>query len=342
MGRDTLEALGGDDVLIGLQDDDILDGGEGTDTALFLGSWIDYVLDSTDGIYTVTGVEGKDELISIELLRFNDFEATFAEVIHAQETVIKGDSFDNNLVGTPNADVMAGFGGDDTFTGYADDDIIFGGLGTDTAIYTLPASSYTITGYQPYVVSGPVGVDRLYDVEMIQFSDTPTAQTISSIVNPPPNIVINGTPDDDILVGNLITGNIINGLEGGDTITGLQGDDSLNGDAGNDILNGGLGNDTINGGTGTDTVVFNDNVAQYIIQGSDPYIVIGPDGSDTLISIELVQFADLAATDISTLVSLVTNVIMGTELGEELYGDKSSGNEIYGLGGNDLIVCAGW
>jgi|GEM_PF-2073838 len=340
-GPDTLEALGGDDVLIGLQDDDILDGGEGTDTALFLGSWIDYVLDYSGGKYTVTGTEGKDELISIELLRFNDFEASFAEVINAQETVIKGDNTNNDLYGTPNADVMAGFGGDDTFTGYADDDVIFGGAGTDTAIYTLPASSYSISGFQPYVVSGPVGVDRLYDVELIKFSDTPTAQTIESIVNPPPNIVINGTPDDDILVGNLITGNTINGLDGGDTITGLQGDDTLNGGDGNDTLNGGLGDDTINGGPGTDTAVFYDNVAQYVILGSDPYTITGPDGSDTLVSIELVQFADLAATDISTLVSVVSNVIYGTDYGEVIDGDKASGNIIYGLGGDDIIVGLG-
>jgi len=83
------------------------------------------------------------------------------------------------------------------------------------------------------------------------------------------------------------------GSDHADYIVGTAGANILNGGAGNDILVGGLGNDTLNGGAGTDTAVFSGNRAAYTISIlGGVTTVAGPDGTDTLTSIERLQFAD--------------------------------------------------
>jgi serralysin len=72
---------------------------------------------------------------------------------------------------------------------------------------------------------------------------------------------------------------------------------------GNDLdnrLTGGAGNDTIDGRPGTDTAVFSHNFNDYrVMDFGGRIIVAGPDGTDTLLSIELLKFDDvtLAVTD---------------------------------------------
>ncbi|SDZ04321.1 calcium-binding protein [Nitrosomonas sp. Nm33] len=99
-----------------------------------------------------------------------------------------------------------------------------------------------------------------------------------------------------------LPGNVIFGIEGPDNLAGtanddiilaLGGNDTLNGGAGNDTLNGGAGNDTLNGGAGTDTAIYSSNRANYSVSGTVSNLNIsGPDGNDTLLSIERFRFAD--------------------------------------------------
>jgi Ca2+-binding RTX toxin-like protein len=68
----------GDDIFTGLGGDDTLYGGKGSDTAVYRGNASDYVVefDTARGEYTVTdkvaGRDGKDNLYSIEQLKFAD------------------------------------------------------------------------------------------------------------------------------------------------------------------------------------------------------------------------------------------------------------------------------
>ncbi|MEL7684061.1 FG-GAP-like repeat-containing protein [Citromicrobium bathyomarinum] len=66
------------------------------------------------------------------------------------------------------------------------------------------------------------------------------------------------------------------------------------GRGGNDTLTGGLGNDILDGGEGTDTAVFSGSRDAYAITqiADGQFEVSGPDGTDTLTSIERLQFAD--------------------------------------------------
>ncbi|MEA3048564.1 MAG: hypothetical protein QOG84_400 [Sphingomonadales bacterium] len=91
----------------------------------------------------------------------------------------------------------------------------------------------------------------------------------------------------------------ITGGNGNDTITGTSGNDNLIGGAGDDTLIGGGGNDLLNGGSGTDTAVFSGSVLNYTVtqdgnNGQSWYVHdnVGTDGTDHLISIQKLQFAD--------------------------------------------------
>jgi hypothetical protein len=97
--------------------------------------------------------------------------------------------------------------------------------------------------------------------------------------------------------GNVFIGdsgnNTLVGTASADTILGLGGNDTLGGAAGNDTLDGGTGNDTIDGGAGDDTAVFAGNLVSYALADLGVRITIsGPDGSDTLTTVEHLRFAD--------------------------------------------------
>lgn len=84
------------------------------------------------------------------------------------------------------------------------------------------------------------------------------------------------------------SGRFLVGTSGADTLTGSSGDDKLEGDG---------GNDTIAGGGGTDTAIFRGLRSAYTITtGQSSTTVSGPDGTDTLTSVERAQFNDQTVT----------------------------------------------
>lgn len=73
-------------------------------------------------------------------------------------------------------DILFGFGGNDRFTGGADDDTLFGGDGTgDTAVYSGPQGRYTIQidrdGVTVIDRSGADGTDQLSEIEFLSFGN---------------------------------------------------------------------------------------------------------------------------------------------------------------------------
>jgi hypothetical protein len=79
------------------------------------------------------------------------------------------------------------------------------------------------------------------------------------------------------------------------------GSDVLNGNAYNNSFKGYAGNDRIDGSTGIDTAYFSGFKSRYTISISGSAMsVVGPDGTDTLLNIERLQFDDKAlAVDIN-------------------------------------------
>lgn len=82
-----------------------------------------------------------------------------------------------------------------------------------------------------------------------------------------------------------------------DVINGYVGNDNVYGNAGDDRLNGGAGNDLLDGGAGIDIVIASGSRSQYALtKVSNGYqlqdTILNRDGTDTLISIERLQFSD--------------------------------------------------
>ncbi|MBP7336332.1 MAG: hypothetical protein KBA48_11010 [Niveispirillum sp.] len=140
------------------------------------------------------------------------------------------------------------------------------------------------------------------------------------------------------------------GSSNGDYINGYAGNDVLFGDAGSDVLIGGAGNDTIDGGdnaSGLDVASYSGAFTDYVIAANGGTITItdsnaadGNEGTDTLTTIEALQFSDrfvrVAVERVATNLSASGEYVYGTVLGEVIAG-TSDGDGILGREGNDTI-----
>ncbi|WP_312080367.1 calcium-binding protein [Acinetobacter schindleri] len=174
--------------------------------------------------------------------------------------------------------------------------------------------------------------------------------------------IINSNDGNDIVVGNLIAVNIIDGGEGNnqltggnntDTLQGGSGDDFIYGLGGNDLILGGDGNNTLFGGDGDDVITGGDgndwlqgDVGADILTGGigdDAYDV---DDLDTIIEninegrdvIFIENNFDLAGTNIESirLKGGGNFSAIGDENDNDLYGN-SGNNYLDGKGGADLL-----
>lgn len=167
-----------------------------------------------------------------------------------------------------------------TLNGGTGDDSLLGGPGSDTAVFSTARSQNVISyenGGNTIIVTGPEGRDLLASIEAIQFSD--------GIYDVLPNGQVSDQPRG------AGSGPTIVGTTGADRLVGTAANETLSGGAGNDILIGNGGSDRLDGGDGVDTAVYSGVRRQY---GSDSAAVRGgPEGgTDTLVSIEQLQFVD--------------------------------------------------
>ncbi|HEY0600924.1 M10 family metallopeptidase C-terminal domain-containing protein [Brevundimonas sp.] len=312
VGRDTLNGGADDDQLTGGGENDTLDGGTGTDTAVFSGNRAAYTVSVNSGVTTVVGPDGTDTISNVERLQFADglFDAAGAPLGGA----INGTPSADTLNGTANADTINGLDGDDVINGGLGGDTIDGGAGTDTAVFSGTMAGSTVsTAGAVTTVTGPDGSDSLSNVERLRFSD--------------------GT----LIVG-AGGGQYYAGSANADTITGTAFNDQIESAASDDTITGGTGADSIDGGTGTDTAVFSGNRSAYTIDvNGGVTTVTGPDGSDTLVNVERLQFADGLYTSAG---APITNPINGTSGNDTLNGTAGF-DAISGGDGDDVITGAG-
>ncbi|MDP4842168.1 MAG: hypothetical protein NWR74_06260, partial [Burkholderiaceae bacterium] len=330
----ALNAGVGNDVLIGLGGDDTLTGGAGHDTAVFAGNFANYLITPlADGNWqvrdldaTLDGADGTDKLIGIEALQFKDQAYTLLAAPVAVAT-----DFDNLLKGSGSTDTLSGLGGNDVLIGGAGNDEINGGEGYDVAVFAGSFADYRITatldGYWQVLDTNPSaggddGTDKLTGIEALQFAD----------------------------LTYTITANITLGTSASNALSS-----ALNAGAGNDVLIGLAGNDTLTGGAGVDVAVFAGDAGQYLMRlnGDGNWQVIdnnttdttatygfGDEGTDTLIGIEALQFANTTYTITAWPKYAQNNTLTGTSADELLVG--GAGNDtIDGGAGNDLMVYSG-
>jgi hypothetical protein len=150
------------------------------------------------------------------------------------------------------------------------------------------ASSATATGATGGI-SRPIGVGT----QAITFAggglaaDVSMTVTVTAFTNVLVNLIGQSTIETST---SLIAGSGVSRIIGlGNLGLSLTGNDSAN------FIVSALGNDTLNGAGGFDTAVFSGNRASYTITiGVGSVTIVGPDGSDTLTSIEVAQFSDMS------------------------------------------------
>ncbi|EGF93609.1 hemolysin-type calcium-binding repeat 2 copies family protein [Asticcacaulis biprosthecium C19] len=281
---------GGDDVISGgFNYGDTWDGGAGVDTADLTLHDFTATVDLLAGTYTT--VNG-----TLNILNFENFNA--------------GNQNDT-IIGTSEANVINGGGGNDDIDGYSGNDTVDGGAGDDfihsssagIKVYNGGAGNDTVGGNFGYNSSfdGGTGVDLL-DMSFVFSTLLPVTFDMNTgawVDGIGPFSAVNfenyiGFSDAESITGTS-GANSIEGGDGDDTLVGGAGSDTLNGGAGNDSINAGAlsdGTDTVNGNGGDDTIVssgqgtYNGGLGDdYIyagLTGAGAEVIDGGDGIDTL------------------------------------------------------------
>jgi Ca2+-binding RTX toxin-like protein len=243
---DTLYGGAGDDRLFALGSGNLLDGGDGNDTADYsqTGNNVYIRLDALgNATWANESASNGDTLVSIENLT--------------------GGYGSDTLTGNAGANVLTGGYGNDYLVGGGGADTLDGGAGNDTADFQLETSRVVVE------------LDALGNGSVV--TSTGTVQLIS-IEN------LLGGSGDDTLNGNA-QNNDLRGSGGHDILVGNSGDDTYFGGDGNDTISEltstTLDNDLIYGGDGADIIYANlgDDTAFGGMDGASNYINLG-DGAD--------------------------------------------------------------
>jgi Ca2+-binding RTX toxin-like protein len=182
-------------------------------------------------------------------VRFNQGNDTFEGNDYSD--YIKGGWGDDVLWGYGGTDYLFGNDGNDLLIGGAGTDYLYGGYGLDTAAFSGYSSEFSfvlnfdgsVTVSDSY---GRTGVDYLYNIEYVSFTDGTFVLDSFFTVYAPPTDPYVGDSGRNTLVGNSTN----------NTLRGYGGNDTIKGGGGNDFIYGGNGNDILTGGTGKDYFVF--------------------------------------------------------------------------------------
>lgn len=187
---------------------------------------------------------------------------------------IHGNDLAQTLRGNEGDDRIEAYGGNDRLMGGAGNDVLLGGAGQDNLLGDLNDDSPNPAARGDDWLDGGADNDFIYGGD--------GADTLI------------GGLGNDILYGDRNPSDDGSAYANADTLDGGDGLDQLFGGGGDDRLTGGLGNDTIDGGLGEDTAVLAGARSAYTltVQPNGSLRVVGPDGTDTLTSVERLQFSD--------------------------------------------------
>lgn len=258
-GHDVLVGGEGRDLLFGGEGQDKLIGGAGTDVAIYEGLLADHRLtDLVDGAIEVRdlrGSEGRDMLIGVEWLAFDD------KALRLSDKAVVALSEIADLLQDP-----TGFGGWSAAPAIPESRADAGVTQPEAPVdEEVPAQARG--GGNVVILRGSDGKDEFrvdtegtvvqglgnWDVvhSSVDFSMSDDVEKLELVGLDP----IDGTgSDNDDLIGGNEAGNVIHGMGGVDRIWARGGNDSLFGGDGADYLDGGGGDDMLSGGAGADTL----------------------------------------------------------------------------------------
>ena len=233
----TINGLGGNDLLIGSTAADTLNGGAGNDTLSGLGGHNALIGGTGDDTYVVSGrgtaciFENLDEGID-----WVGSTVSYALGVNGENLLLAGTSnitgtgneLNNTLWGNSGNNVLTGGAGNDRLNGRGGHDTLMGGDGNDV-----------------YIINA---IDSLSNI--VENAGEGTDTVVSSV-----SYTLGGNVENLSLAGTSNINGTGNGLN--NTLWGNSGNNVLTGGAGNDRLNGRGGRDTLRGGVGDDVYVIN-------------------------------------------------------------------------------------
>ena len=322
---DTLIGDGGDNHLRGEAGADSLIGGDGIDTAVYLGNRASYSIAENGGSITIIDIragspEGIDTVSAVELFQFADGTVSLVNLVNdapvVATAILDQSSPANrtwafqvpaNSFSDVNGDVL-------TYTAM---------LGEDLALpdwLTFDGDTQMFSGTPPANFSGSLDLRVIASDGELIVSDTFTLNITSVITNGNSGGTVTGTTGDDV----------IDAAGGNDIVNAGAGNDSVLAGTGNDVVNAGSGNDTVTGESGSDAVLGgngNDTFIATIGDANDVYS--GGGGTDTL---------NMSAVGASLMVNLDNGLASSPQTGRD--GLSSIENAIGGSG-NDTITGSG-
>lgn len=277
----TLTANGLDNLIKGGGGNDRINGGTGSDTVVYDGASSGYAIAATTGGFTVAGgATGADVLAGVEFVQFSDKRVTLQSDLVAPTAVgfipaagATGIAVGSNIVVTFSEAIQRGAGA-----------IVLKTLAGAVVASFEAASSANLS-----ISGSTLIVDPASDL---------AAGTTYSLELAAGSIRDLGANDYPGSAGyrfsTTAAGAIFAGSAGADTLSGSAGADTLHGNSGDDVLSGLAGNDFIDGGTGRDTVRYPGNrSAVTVAMTPDGFTATGPDGIDSLVNVERLQFDDV-------------------------------------------------
>jgi len=229
-----------------------------------------------------------------------------------------GGNGEDSLFGEEDADTLDGGADIDQLDGGWGNDTLTGGTGDDTFVVNDDIDTITDLGLGADVLS--VGPGATANATVVA-AWTATAATINDGIV---NILTAGFAVDLALAGGG-TGFTLTNTGGATTLTGSAQDDTLNAGAGADLLIGGAGSDTLVSKAHKATAVYAGAIADYTATkvGAATWQVVdtnsadGDTGTDTLIGIPTIQFADGTLDLPVNQAPLVANPIVDPSINED-------------------------
>jgi Ca2+-binding RTX toxin-like protein len=211
-GNDTVNGRGGDDLLEGGEGADSIVGGSGNDTASYENCFAESLIISLVDPSQNTGEAVGDTYSGIEN--------------------ITGGLKSDTITGGDNDNVLAGGRAENSFTDDDGDDVIDGGGGTDTAVFSHSFAKYTIVKQDDgsYLVTDSSsfdgnGEDTLIDIEKAKFLDK-TVNLGDGDNTPPKGLKLSNADVDENTKAGALIGKASAKDADGDTLTYMLIDDA--------------------------------------------------------------------------------------------------------------------